>query len=383
MTIPETKVKTLRWYILRTLLRKEVGRHLANRGGLILAGLLVVIALLSSLFGKTTGGIETGNLTAGVHNCFVEYWQDDPWIKHLEANVPAELRGSLRFRHLDRTINDQETLVYPPGTGAIQIRPKGNVDGQPNYLIWLWQPSGDESGLAPFESWFWKESYAYFQEQAAPLLAESGEIAAQVPVLEQRRSVLTGGLDAKTGITTALVLFAVFFVCVYLLPSLTCEERERGVLVAQALSPATAREILAAKFLFYPIVGMALASVLAGLNQPSVLRQPFFWFALTVSACGSLGVGISIASLAKTQRAASMGALCYMMVVTLLIFVCQQLNISYLPYIALEYHCPRMLHAALTGTILWYHWVHLLCAWVLSIFWAILATSLFRRYGWQ
>ena len=383
MLPPETKAKTLRWFILRTLLKKEISRHLANRGGLILAGLLIVVALLSSQFGQNTKGIDSGKLTAGVHNCFVDYWQKDAWVKHLEENVPDELRGSLLFRQVPRAMADHEQLVYPAGTGAIQIRPNGAEAGQPRYLIWFWQPGGDENGLAPFESWFWKESYAYFQEQAAPVLTESGDLSTQAPILEQRRTALTGGLDAKTGITTALVLFAVFFVCVYLLPSLTCEERERGVLVAQALSPATAREILAAKFLFYPIVGMALASLLAGLNQPSVLRQPFFWFALTVSACGSLGVGMSIASLAKTQRAASMGALCYMMVVTLFVFVCQQTNVPYVPYLALEYHCPRMLHAALTGTIEWYHWAHLLCAWVLSVFWAILATSLFRRYGWQ
>jgi hypothetical protein len=378
-----TRSKTLRWFILRTLLQKEIHRHLANRGGLILAGLLIVVALLSSVFGKQTSGIETGNLAAGVQNCFVDYWQEDPWIKHLEDHVPEELRGSVRFRIVGRAMNDQEQLVYPPGTGAIQIRPQGKVDGRPRYLVWLWQPNGDEHGLAPFESWFWHESYGYFRDQAAPLLAESGEAASLAPILEQKRTALAGGLDARTGITTALVLFAVFFVCVYLLPSLTCEEREKGVLLAQALSPATAREILAAKFIFYPAVGMALAALLAGLNQPAVLRQPFFWFALTVSACGSLGVGMSIASLAKTQRAASMGALCYMMVVTLIIFVCQQTNIPGIPYLALEYHCPRMLHAALTGTIYWNHWAHLLCAWVLCVFWAILATSLFRRYGWQ
>ncbi len=378
-----TKNRQLRWFILRTLLKKEIDRHLANRGGLVLAGLLIVIALLSSVFGKQTKGIETGNLTVGVNNCFIDYWQPDPFIKHLEAHVPDEMRGSLRFRLIGRAMGDHEQLVYPPGTGAIQIRPQAKVDGQTKYLVWLWQPSGDDNGLAPFESWFWHESYLYFQSQAAPLLVESGEAASLAPILEQKRSALTGGLDASTGITTALVLFAVFFVCVYLLPSLTCEERERGVLLAQALSPATAREILAAKFLFYPAVGMALASLLAGLHHPAVLRQPFFWYALTVTACGSLGVGMCIASLAKTQRAASMGALCYMMVVTMLIFVCQQINVSGIPYLALEYHCPRMLHAALTGAVYWNHWAHLLCAWILSIFWAILATSLFRRYGWQ
>ncbi len=124
MTIPETKVKTLRWYILRTLLRKEISRHLANSGGLILAGLLIVVALLSSIFGKTTNGMESGNLTASVHNCFIEYWQDDPWIKHLEAHVPDDLHGALRFRHVNRAITEKETLVYPPGTGAIRTSPQ-------------------------------------------------------------------------------------------------------------------------------------------------------------------------------------------------------------------------------------------------------------------
>src|SRR5262249_3937479 len=78
-----------------------------------------------------------------------------------------------------------------------------------------------------------------------------------------------------------------FFVCVYLLPSLCCEERERGVLLAQALSPASPREILAARFLFYPVLGLSLAAVLAGTYRPAVLASPFFWLALVVAVCGS------------------------------------------------------------------------------------------------
>src|SRR5262249_32211973 len=158
-------------------------------------------------------------------------------------------------------------------------------------------------------------------------------------------------------------------------------ERERGVLLAQALSPASPREILAAKFLFYPVVGMALAALLAGVNQPAVLRQPFFWLALMVSAAGFLGIGLTIASLARTERAASMGSLCSMMVVALLLFVCQQGNIPGLPYLALEYHCPRMLHACLADAIIWYHWAQLLVAAILATIWAILAAVLFRHYG--
>jgi hypothetical protein len=123
--------------------------------------------------------------------------------------------------------------------------------------------------------------------------------------------------------------------------------------------------------------------LLAGLATPAVLARPFFWLALVVCVFGSLGIGLTIASLARTQREASMGALCYMMVVAMLLFICQQASIPGLPYLALEYHGPRMLHAALSGRVLWFHWGNLAAAAALAVGWAALATRLFRQRGWQ
>jgi hypothetical protein len=195
--------------------------------------------------------------------------------------------------------------------------------------------------------------------------------------------VLEGGLDPRSGVATALVLFALFFVCVYLLPSLTCEERERGVLLAQALSPASPLEILAAKFLFYPLLALALAVLLAAIYSPAALSRPFLWISLGVAAAGSLGIGLTIASLARTQRSASMGALCYTLAVALLLFICQQNDIPWFSYLALEYHCPRTIHAALSGSVMWYHWGNLAGAAVLALVWAGAAAFLFHRCGWQ
>ena len=42
---PAARTPWLRWHILKTLLRKEVLRHLANRGGILLVVLLLVLAL--------------------------------------------------------------------------------------------------------------------------------------------------------------------------------------------------------------------------------------------------------------------------------------------------------------------------------------------------
>jgi hypothetical protein len=374
----------MRWYILRTLLHKELLRHKANRGGIALGLLLVVAALLLSFFGNKDG--TTNGLVGGVQRCFVDFEEDNTWVEHLRRNVPPELKSQIEFRSVQATFARGGTITYPPNTGGIQIRWLEPGLHGPRYKIWMWHPGKDGDALAPFEAWFWKESQRYFADRInATLEGISPEVRKSfaMPELETERSQLSGGLDPRSAIATSLVLFALFFVCVYLLPSLTCEERERGVLLAQALSPASPTEILAAKFLFYPALGVALAAVLAGIYSPAVLARPFFWLAISVAVVGSLGIGLTIASIARTQRTASMTAMCYMLAVALLLFICQQNNIPGLPYLALEYHCPRMIHAALSNVCEPYLWGHLVGATVLAGFWCLLAGRLFRRYGWQ
>src|SRR5262249_40263624 len=72
----------MRWHILRTLLHKEVLRHLANRSGLILVALLVAASLLLSFFGNSDG--KTSGLAPGIQRCFVDCWEESPLIIHLQ-----------------------------------------------------------------------------------------------------------------------------------------------------------------------------------------------------------------------------------------------------------------------------------------------------------
>jgi hypothetical protein len=369
----------MRWFILRTLLHKEILRHLANRGGIVLILLLVVAAILLSFFGNTGPG--HGGLSPGVQLCWIDYAESTPLVAHLQANIPADLQRFVRFRPMNRVPRDAGgTLQYPTNTGAIQLRPPASPGSAGT--VWFWYPGSDRGALAPFETWFWKETLRFVQSQRAAGLSGATPSVATAP-LEEDGFSLKGGLDPRTGLATALVLFGLFFVCVYLLPSLTCEERERGVLLAQALSPASTWELLAARFLFYPILAVGLAALLAGAYEPRALLRPFFWLALLVCVTGSMGVGLTVASLARTQRAASMGAMSYLLAVSLLLVICQQNSIPFLPYLALEYHGPRIVHAALTGVVFWYHWTNLLAAAVLALAWAITAGVLFRRRGWQ
>jgi hypothetical protein len=186
-----------------------------------------------------------------------------------------------------------------------------------------------------------------------------------------------------TTIAAALVLFALFFVCVYLLPSLTCEERERGVLLAQALSPASPFEIVAAKLVFYPAVSFTFAAILGALTTPAVLSRPLFWLATLVLAFGSLGIGMTIACVAKTQRSASMAALCYMLIVSMLVLICKHFQVAVLPQFILEFHGPRMLSAVMTNTVEPADYRELGLAAALAGIWIAVATIAFRKYGWQ
>jgi hypothetical protein len=362
----------MRWRILRVLLKKELLRHAANRGAIGLVVLLVAAAFLLSLFGRKNSPGST--ILGGDAHCYVDYWQNGPWIEHLRQNIPDNLKNRVTIRFVAEAPVSDGKIVYPPGNVAIQIRSSG--DGA-QHSVHIWNSDSDGSAVAPFEAWFWRESYQYQQEQSP---GRAGVVAANAEI---ERSKLDGAVDARSSIATSLVLFGLFFVCVYLLPTLTCEERERGVLLAQALSPASPTEILTARFLFYPLIGMALAALLAGIYSPAALGRPFFWLALVVGAFGSMGIGLTISTLARTQRAASMGALCYMLAVAMILVICQQNNIPGVPWLALEFHFPRIFQAVLANSLRWYHWWHLAGATALSIAWTGLATILFRRYGWQ
>lgn len=410
----------MRFYILRALFVKEVRRHLSNRGGMALAGLLVVAALLLSVFNpaKVEDGVGGGDLLDGVHLCTLEYASQTPFITRLESKLPDDLRSTLRFTEVPpETV---EVSNPTPGTGVIRVVEQ-STDGPPKITFDIWHPPGDAGTMAPYERWFFRAARDVLSEMAVeklkstqgdaggltlpPLrdddlwavqeafrtLDESVERARHTPgetrllpaVAIKRHPLGAKPLDYRTAIATAMVVFALYFCCSYLLPTLNCEERERGVLLAQALSPASPFEIVAAKFFFYPVAGVLLAAVLAGIYNPAVLQSLFFWLSLLALGCGFLGIGMTVSTLAKTQRAAFMGSMCYLLVVSLIVFICSQNHIPYIPEFAIEFHGPKILFAAMTQNVTWVDWLHLLATFILAAVWMSVATVLFRKRGWQ
>lgn len=407
----------MRFGILKALVLKEVRRHIANRGGLVLSALLIVAALLLSVFnpGTGAGGTGGGSLVDGIHRCIIEFTQETSWIAELQDELPPELKPHIIFSLTPPgTVTEMRNL--PPGTGAIVVRLKEESDREV-LSIEAWHSPGNPAGLAAYEAWFWRALRERYQQEAQRRLQTTGlqatltslepnkdslwairdsfrqldeefrRLAPQTPPLPpvriQHKGLGAKELDLRSAIATGMVVFALYFMCCYLLPTLTCEERERGVLLAQALSPASPAEILTAKFLFYPVVGLGLAAILAGIYKPGVLISPFFWLALVAMSSGFLGIGMTVATLAKTQRSAFMGSMCYLLSVALVLFICQQNSIPFLPHLALEYHGPRVMHAAITQEVRFEHWLHLMAMAGLAAAWMTAAGWLFRRHGWQ
>ncbi|MCX7665022.1 MAG: ABC transporter permease [Gemmataceae bacterium] len=411
----------MRFRIVKTLLYKEALRHATNRGGLVLAALLITASLLLAVLNP--GGERSSPLIGGLNRCYLVYDDEtNPWVQHMLTHVPPNLEGNLERYNLRVNRPDalpDKPINYPTGTAAIEIRTVPNpVTGGPQQRVYVRYPAGDRSALGVFENWFWRETRNYFQTRASDELKKlqldperylpasaSDDLWSQrqayedlrnrflevtqgkgepLPILEFKESAQKGStLDLRAAIATALVMFSLCFTCIYLMPSLTCEERERGLLLAQALSPASPFEILMAKFLFYPGFGILLATLLAGIHNPNVLSKLFFWLALGALAVGTLGIGMTIACLARTQRAASLAALCYMLTIALVLLICQQNNLTKLPLLAIEYHAPHILHASLTDQLRSEHWLHLGACTALSLAWGYLAVTLFRTRGWQ
>jgi ABC-2 type transporter len=429
----------MRWYIIRTLLYKEWLRHLADRGGIFLAILMVVATLLLSVFRKTDS--KSVGFSAGIKGCHLvwyrgprDHYQDYfRWIYHLENHRPQDIK--FRSTPTDMLARDDAgDFVYEQSMAAIEIEPFAGPHGKPSrYQVRFRYPGKDPSVVGALARWFWEETFAYFHE--IPLQIETAEDQTIFPPgpsvihispsgtdddgrplhkllfardltnraltangnglsqggrsgfpnlieIEDKRVAIPHSADERSMVATALVMFSMCFFCVYLLPALTCEERERGILLAQALSPASPMEILAAKFLFYPAIGIGLAALLAGIYNPVVLVRPLFWLVLVITTIGYLGVGMTIASLAHTQRMASMGALAYMLTVGLFLYITEQFGIPSFRFIALEFYCPRMLHEVMMGSVRPVFW-YLLPAFLLACLWSYLASLVFRKRGWQ
>ena len=105
----------MRLYIVRALVRKELHRHVSNKGGLVLAALLVVAAILLAVFKPKQG--ETGAIGgefAGVRLCYIEFSSKSELIVELEKRIPETLGNKVQFRAVPPNLGPADLGLKPP-----------------------------------------------------------------------------------------------------------------------------------------------------------------------------------------------------------------------------------------------------------------------------
>jgi len=331
---------------------------------MVLAALLIASAVLLRTFGQEQFEPQR------IHTCWIDYWTDGPWIEHLRQHVPSQARDQIRFRHVGDIPTDRHgTLQYGRGEVAIQIRDLPPIDGQRRCKIWFWYSGRDSSRIGPFEDWLWRESTSFIPSA----------------IIETEHSSLQG-LDVRTVATTALVLFAIFFVCVCVMPAITCEEKERGVFAAQALSPARASDAMIAKAALYiPLaacLGLLLTIIAGEQSNPTFLVS-----GAIVSAAAAFGVGLSIAALAPTQRSAGSSAVCYALAATIAVELIQRTGIPVISELMVESQLTTVVGAAYGDELAQQSWRAPAIAAILAGGWVAAGSLLFsrcwRNAGWS
>jgi len=149
------------------------------------------------------------------------------------------------------------------------------------------------------------------------------------------------------------------------------------VLLAQALCGVAARDP-GGEVPVYPLLGVLLAAVL-GERTPGSAAEAVLLAGPARRRSGRCAC-LTIASL-RERSAGQPGAMCYLLSISLMLFICAQNNVPFLPNIALDI-TARASSTRSSASRSSYHWWHLAAPAFLACVWPSRDLP-FRRYGWQ
>ena len=366
----------VRWPILRTLLGKEWLRLRKQPMALMLLGLLTAISILIATSGPQ---LQRTGTASRLPTCWIVYDSSDEWIEHLRQNIPES--PPIRIVPIEKMPQQEGAIVYPSGDCGIELISQQRR--RPRVIFRY--PGPQPNVMWPHAQWFWGTTAAYLGDSQGldqvVLPVGRGSPQSAADMLKQ-----TSLSDLMTlEMIGSLLLFGVqFFCCAHLLISFTAQERERGTLLAMALTPASIPEILLAKCLFHGGLSLAMSGVIIGILKPTALAQPLLWGTLIVSAMGFLSVGILVATFARTQATAALLTLCYMLGVALVFHLSKGwASFSMIRELMFEHRGFLLVHSSLrTGggplDLIRLGWLA-----TVVLGWVTAATALFQHRGWR
>lgn len=368
--------------ILRILVHRELLRLFKSPSALALLGLLAAVALMIA----TSKPPQPPRPT-----CHIVYWKNSPWVEFLKKNVAAEKGIPIRVRHVDELRNAAGRVAYPMGDLAIEIEPpyqatKRSPNDHDEQILIVYRYSGkDANVLRPYQQWFWHKSAEHLghtPQIASSVIPVRAENAADLAQLINQASIQD--LVNTEVMATLMVFMLQFFSCCYLFVSFTAQDRERGTLLALALTPATTREILLAKFVFHLAISLLMTAVILSILVPAALPRPWLWIVIAANSIGLMSIGTVITTLTRSQTAAGLLTLCYMMSLGVVFYLSTKFSAFLLVQRLMfeRYGFPLMFVSIKTNLPL----AQVASLWWLTAIvaaWFFFAMTLFHRRGWR
>lgn len=370
----------IRWEMMRVLIEREIRRLQKNPSALMLIGLLTSVAVLLATSKPVEESPEPGRSSASADSRVILVFDErSEWLNFLLRNLPDS--PEITPVPADQIRRENGRLEIPQGYSLVEIR----KNAEPGRIQITGHYAGaSEKSLKPFYDWFWP-ALTYFHSQPdlfATLNVPLSPAASQVRSLQETS---VAELVQTELIGTMLILIVQFFSCCHLLVSFTSQDRERGTLMALVLSPARMSEILIAKYVFHLALSVMGSVLIISILQPVALLQPLFWLVILTTSIGLMCVGTCISTLTKTQAAAGLLALCYMLVGAVLFYLASRFTaFALIKKLTFESYSFPLLYGTLKAKIGVMQVTQSLgCMTAIVAGWIVFARHSFYRYGWR
>lgn len=375
--------------ILAVLVGREARRLRKNPTAILLLGLLVTIAVLLAL---------SRTERRQPMNCWVVYEQASPWTELLRRRGTNNPR--IRVVSMGEVKSLSGSRVYPPHDCAIELvgqsarRPvPPNPDHHElaeditdeNITLRFLYPGNDPNVIAPYLQWFWPITAEYFGS-TTPFSVTTLPITgtSRAAVMERLKQSSITELMTEEFMATILLIVVLFVTCCHLQVSFASQDRERGTLFALALTPASAGELLLSRYLFHLALGWTACVVIVGILRPTAFPHLVLWVTIALTSIGLVSVGTVMSSLARTQAAAGVLSLCYMLFGGVLFYLATKFSaFASIKEASFESRCLPLLFVSLKQNVSLEKAPGLSQLTALVGLWTLSASWLFRQRGWR
>jgi hypothetical protein len=300
-----------RWSIVRTLLYKEFLRYRYNWG------LLVMVAFLLTLSGLVAISSRVGRvpLSGGANLTRCQFYYSSRGGEKL-GQLIRDVRSTPPPEGYEIEYRDVTPSVAPPA------QPQLTPD---ELAIAVFTPDQASRALENGSHDAWQIRYSYLgleQPASLPIYREWFMQAAQKslnvqPRLEEKtiKAKALRGIEVKDRVSlivTALVLFSLYLLSFNLYLNSTGEEREKKVLLAVLLTPATAGEIVSAKAIFYGIGSLIVSAAIVAMYKPEVLAEGYFWILVSCGSLAYVSIGTILVTMVRRQSTISTVSMMYL-----------------------------------------------------------------------